>query len=161
MRILASLLCIVLSVTAPRAGLCQAERPLSALPPKTEIKVQLLDSTTVVGRLRALEQRRLLLRAVVRPSATRAYFDDRTVPLDSVAGAWVRSGTRWKRGGVIGAAMGAAAMLIYLRIDLDMQDGSHCHVGCWIAAPLFGASFGAPVGFLVGHQFTVWKPLSF
>ena len=152
-----ALLCAV--AARPAAG--QLDSVLATVPHRARLRLQLLDSTIVIGRMLTHEQQRMVLQTVVRTGISEGRFEERSVVVDSIAGAWIHSGTRWKRGSAIGGAIGASAMLLWMRIDLDLQDGSSCNVLCWTAGAGFGAIFGGLWGALVGYQFVVWKPLTF
>lgn len=152
-----ALLCAV--AAPPATG--QLDSALATVPYHARLRLQLLDSTIVIGRMLTHEQQRVVLRTVIRTSISEGRLENRSVILDSIAGAWIHSGTRWKRGAAVGAGIGAAAMLLLVRIELDVQDGSSCNVLCWAASAGFGAVFGGLWGALVGYQFIVWKPLTF
>lgn len=139
----------------------QVEPTPSALRPKTEVRLALTSSTVVTGRLVAWEHRQVILDEVVWLSASRSRLDRRSVATDSISAAWVRSGTRWKLGAAVGAAIGTVGMLVAGAFVLESQDGSSCNAACWMAAGAGGALIGGLAGALVGHQFVVWRPLRF
>lgn len=150
----------VLCTSVTRAGLGQ-ERTLRTVPPKTELRLLLVDSSIVAGRLTALEQTTIRLNMVVRPTLTESRLVARTLALDSVAAAWARAGTRWKVGAGAGAVLGMASMLVATAAAVEPADGPRCTVWCWTSAAVGGGVAGALLGALVGHQFVVWKPLRF
>ena len=96
-----ALLCAV--AARPAAG--QLDSVLATVPHRARLRLQLLDSTIVTGRLLTHEQQRVVLRTVVRTGISEGRFEDRAMTLDSISGAWIHSGTRWKRGSAIGAAI--------------------------------------------------------
>ncbi len=161
MRAMRSAAALLLCATASHLAVCQTRPTLLGVPPKAELRLQLLGSTMVVGRLVVLEPGRIRLNTIVRSGLTDSRLVARSVVLDSITAMWVRSGTRWKLGAGIGAAAGSAGLLLVVGIAAESQDGSRCSTWCWTSAAAGGALGGAFLGALVGHQFVVWRPVSF
>lgn len=161
MRVTPLVVAAVLCCIASRPGMSQVGPTLAKVQPNTHLRIQLVDSTFVVGRLLALEQRRLLLRTIVRTSVTEGQVEERAVGLDSIVGAWVQSGTRWKLGAGMGAVIGASGMLVAIAMALESEGGSSCDGWCWTSGAAVGALAGALIGGLIGQQFVVWRPVRF
>jgi hypothetical protein len=142
--------CLCAGVTV--RGDAQAER-------NARHRVLLVDSTVLQGRLVAWEANGMVLSRIVRPTSSESELVQRVLPLDSIAAAWVRSGTHWKQGGVIGTVVGAVGAVGVGLVTLETQDGSSCDTWCWTSATAAGAAAGALLGAFVGHQFGVWRPL--
>ena len=151
--LLGAMLCGGLS----RLGVSQAHPVLTTLPPKADLRVQLVDSTVVVGRLAELDPSRIRLNTIVRPTATDSRLVPRTVPLDSIARAWVGEGTYWKRGALIGFGLGTLAM--YVLVHTVPDDGCGAEWGCAAGAIIMGGLPGAALGAVAGHQAVRWRLL--
>ena len=140
---------------------CQVELLASGITQNTELRIRLADSTMLRGWFVAWQPGAILLNAMVRSSVHHLRLVPRTVALESVSAAWVRSGTRWKRGALVGAVIGAAGMATGFAIALQTQDPSSCSAGCWAEVLGIGTATGAALGGLVGYQFVIWRPLRF
>ena len=151
----------VLLAAVPGVGQSQAHPARSTVRPGSELRILLADSTVVRGRFGALQESAVSLNVIVRPSVTNAELVPRWIALDSILGAWVRTGTRWKLGAGVGAAVGAVLVTTGFYIGLQSQDPSSCSPGCWAAVTGTGALMGGVLGLLVGHQFVVWRLVSF
>ena len=152
------LLAAVLLAAADRPAFSQVRPALEAVPPKTQMKLQLLDSTFIVGRLAALDETRIRLNTIVRPTATDSRLVPRTVALDSVTRAWVAEGTHWRRGAVVGALIGT--VLIYAL--QHMGDDPRCGPVEWRCVAngvIVGGLPGALLGYAGGRQAIRWRVL--
>jgi hypothetical protein len=156
------LIVVALCVTLSDVGVCQAQPTWAELRPDTKLRLQLLDSTRVAGRFLGSEQGYVRVRTTVRTSVREGWVrdQDRQILLDSLAAAWIKSGTRWKLGAVLGAPVGAVGTVIAGVITLESQDGSSCDAWCWTSAVAVGTLGGALLGAIAGHLVPVWKPVS-
>ena len=159
MRVSSMFLPMLLSVTAAGRAVCQIE-PARASTPGMELRLQLVDSTVLVGRVIAWEPRMLQLNEIDRRSVHDVRLVRRSLPMDSVAAAWLRSGTRWKLGGAVGGVVGASGMLLAVNVASG-QDGASCSAWCYTSGAAVGAMAGALIGALVGYQVVVWQPVRF
>jgi len=151
--LISALLCPILS----RPGTAQV-RTLEQVPPKTELRLQLLDSTIVHGRFAGLEQGEIRL-GTIAGSVAYPRLAPRSVARDSIAALWAASGTHWKQGAVVGAATGVVTLFV-VALAGDQEGSGGCDVKCWAAVgtlPLLGGV----LGLFVGHQFVIWRPVSF
>jgi hypothetical protein len=163
MRLTPLLINAVLSAILARTGVGQVQPTLAELQPNTKLRIQLVDSTTVKGHLLGLEGGHVRLRTTVRVSVGEGWVkdQDRQILLDSLAAAWVSTGTRWEFGAGLGAVVGAMGMFVAVEVAEAASDDPPCSAWCWTEALALGAGAGAVLGGLVGHQFVVWRPLSF
>jgi hypothetical protein len=122
------------------------------------IRVELADHRAFDGAFRELTPTGFRFRAIVRPNVQEAYFAEMQVPRDSLSRIWVRSGSHWRIGAVIGGVtlglMGfAAGMTFEGDTDTPGCSGGGCVIG---ATALFGA-VGAVAGGLLGAVFPRWR----
>ena len=156
-----ALIVVALCVTLSDVGVCQAQPTWAGLRPDTKLRLQLVDSTRVTGRFLGSEEGYLRVRTTVRTSVGEGWVrdQDRQILLDSLAAAWIKSGTRWKLGAVLGAPLGATGLLIATAIADESQDDPPCDSWCWTSAAAVGALGGGLLGALVGHLVPVWNPV--
>lgn len=138
-----------------RAALAQ-HLPEWRLPRGRQVRLQLADSSVVVGRLVETQSDRVVLRMIVRPGKPFSYFLDRDIAVDSIARAWVHRGTHWRRGALIGAGAGLLAMFVAVAATLDYE--THCDASCWLEGAGIGLGAGGLIGAFVGYQFPMWRP---
>lgn len=160
MRILPVLLVALVSTMAADRAAGQVQ-PVRGTTPGVELRLQLVDSTVLIGRSIGWEPRRILLNEIVRPSVLEARLVHRTLATDSIAGVWLRSGTRWKLGGAVGGAVGAGGMLLAVNIASGQNGSSSCSAWCYTSGAAVEALAGALIGALVGYQVVVWEPVKF
>jgi hypothetical protein len=155
----ASLLACVLACSAVSLPGVAQVRSVDEVPLRTELRLQLLDSTIVRGRFAGLEEARIRLNTIAG-GAPRPGLTPGSLARDSIAGLWEGSGTRWKLGAAVGAACGILAVFLVARGVGDGEGEGSCDPQCWAA---IGGTvlLGGVLGFLVGHQFVVWRPLTF
>jgi hypothetical protein len=148
-----------LCATVSRPGLTQVRPLLGTVPRNSEVRILLLDSALVAGRLLALDERQLLLRTVVRPTVARAFFEDRTVAVDSMAHAWTRQGSYWKTGALVGLAVGTASLWGAMNALADELDCGPAQWECGAFSLIAGGVPGALLGALIGGGMARWRVL--
>lgn len=149
----------VLCTAVTRAAQGQERGILSALPPRSELRLLLLDSTMVSGRILLLRDQRAVLRMVLRPTVTNAHFEDRPVVLDSIAHAWTRSGSYWKTGAMIGMAAGTLSLYVTMHALADELDCGPVEWKCAAFSLAGGGVPGAILGMLIGGGVVRWRLL--
>jgi len=82
----------------------------------------------------------------------------RTISLDSVLRLEVARGSRWRRGGIIGGVIGAAAGGGFGSFAAGMCEGSDCpgQTSGIVLGGVFGALFFGSIGALIGSAFPRW-----
>jgi hypothetical protein len=124
-----------------------------------QLRIELADSSRLVGRVMALDERYLLLRTTLRPSEPGARLDDRRLPLNSIAHTWTREGSYWKAGALGGLAIGTVSLLLTITIVADEPD---CGTAAWRCAAFSAIAGGVPgalLGALIGGGIIRWRLL--
>jgi hypothetical protein len=129
----------------------------------SRIRVAFTDGTNLEGQFRALTPTHLAFRAIVRPTVQRAYFAEVAAPHDSLSRIWVRDGSHWQIGALVGGlGLGlfgfAVAMAFVGDLDSPGCDGYGCVVGATAGFGAVGAVAGGLFGALVIRWRLVWPP---
>lgn len=152
---------LLLSMMVPTRAHARVDTSLAAaLQHASRIRVQLAGQRRFEGSFQELTPTHLRFRAIVRPTVQRAYFADLNVARESISRLWVRDGSHWRIGALVGGlALGligfGVAMAFVGDSDTPGCSGPACVVG---ATAVFGAA-GAVGGELVGTLVIRWRPV--
>jgi hypothetical protein len=131
----------------------------------SRIRVEFVDQRRLEGVFQELTPTHLLLRAIVRPTVQRAHFADLEVPRDSLSRIWVRDGSHWKLGALVGGtALGLAGFGIGMKFKGDSDTPScsehavPCVAGATAGFGLVGAVTGGLLGAVIIRWRLVWPP---
>jgi len=125
----------------------------------SRIRVEFTDRRRFDGVFQELTPTQFRFRAIVRPTVQRAYFADLDVPRDSLSRIWVRSGSHWQLGALVGAAalgLTGFALGMAFKDDLDTPCSSNPS-GCVAQATAVAATAGALTGGLLGAVIPRWR----
>lgn len=124
------------------------------------IRVESLDRRRLEGVFQELAPAHFRFHAIVHETRANTYFADFEVPRDSLSRIWVRNGTHWRTGALIGAAtlavVGLGAGMAY-KGDPNVTYCLEHPGGCVAGATLTGAVSGAIVGGLLGALVVRWR----
>jgi hypothetical protein len=152
-------LALCASAAGPAAAQVGPAQPPSMLPENALLRLQLADSSIVTGRLLAWETQQIHLHEIVRRSVTDARLVRRAVPHDSVARAWVREGSYWKRGAILGLVAGTVSMFVTLHVAVDELECGPAKWKCVWSSVGVGGLPGAALGALIGGGTIRWRLL--
>jgi hypothetical protein len=126
---------------------------VTALRDARRIRVELTDRGRLQGVFYDLAPTHLGVRVIVRPTIHESYFADRLVTRDSLARIWVRDGSHWRTGALVGgAAFGVVGFILGMKFHPSCG-GAACVGG----ATVWGGGLGAVSGGLLGTLFIRWR----
>jgi hypothetical protein len=153
--------CALLYVLATPAARAQSDSALLLVLQRAHrIRVEFADQRRVDGTFQQLTPTQLRFRAIVRPTVQSAYFADLEVLRDSITRIWVRAGSHWKTGAIVGAtALGASGFYLGMKFkdDTDTPDCSNQPVKCVAGTTLVGVLAGGIAGGLFGAVLERWS----
>lgn len=113
------------------------------------LRLERVDGTRAAGQVIALTDSTVALRRWIAVTARGTVYDTLAFRLDSVSHAWIRVGTDWQRGAVIGAGIGAGLGLAGLALD---------RTGGQAGTAVVLAVLGGTLGGLIGGTASRWEP---
>lgn len=147
------------TLASPAAVAQTLPRALDSLHLDRRIRIELAHGLRIEGRLIAVNNSRLQLRVIERPTVHRATIVRREVALDSVVRMWVHDGTHARAGAVIGGlSIGIPFGALFLAIRSD-PDGATCDPAETFAGLAVLTGIGAGLGAFLGATFARWRPL--
>jgi hypothetical protein len=135
----------------------RGRRPPEQLPVRAEpgalLRIEDLEGDRTSGQVLEVSDSTIALRRWVAVALRGTVYDTLAFRLDSIGHAWVRTGSNWQRGLLIGTGLGAALGLTALAFD---DPGGAPESATFTAT--FLTFLGGALGTIVGATNTRWEP---